>query len=303
MKGVPFMLCDAALASRSDRERWASLVFETFHAPGFFVGRSGVLGLYASARTSGVAIDMGASGTVITPVQQGFPLMMGEREGGVWGDVAGVTIRLRLPHRAGVRTHALGGSAMDTLVLKQLPDLARPPASQLAPPRPGTSHHHPALVRWGALAAARRLKETVCTLAVSDADDAGDEVMADSTYTLPDGSKMSVPATVVHLPQLLWDATPVETEFVGITSLQETLAAAAMAVDGEIRPTLLEHMVLMGGASRVPGMRDALMSAFEAVVPLGCTPRLIAAEPEERALAPWIGGSILASFAPTIPDL
>jgi len=59
------------------QERWCNLLFEKYKCPGVFMAKAGVLSVYANARTTGLAVDMGAGGTAITPVQDGFPLMMG----------------------------------------------------------------------------------------------------------------------------------------------------------------------------------------------------------------------------------
>jgi actin-related protein len=79
LAGHPFLLCDHLNSSKADRERWCQLLFEKYQVAGVFVSKAGVLALYANARTTGMAIDMGANSTTITPVQDGFPLMMGMR--------------------------------------------------------------------------------------------------------------------------------------------------------------------------------------------------------------------------------
>jgi actin-related protein len=71
------MLAEHGYASKADRERWAELLFERFGAGGVFIAKAGVLALYANARTSGLTVDMGAGGTTIMPVQDGYALMMG----------------------------------------------------------------------------------------------------------------------------------------------------------------------------------------------------------------------------------
>lgn len=74
----PFLLADHINASKADREKWCQLMFEKYKCPGVFMAKAGVLAIYANARTSGIAVDMGAGGTSILSVQDGFPLMMGE---------------------------------------------------------------------------------------------------------------------------------------------------------------------------------------------------------------------------------
>lgn len=79
MAAHPFILAEHAYASKADREKWCEIAFEAYDCPGVFMSKSGVLVLYANARTTGLAIDMGAGGTQVTPVQEGYALMMGAR--------------------------------------------------------------------------------------------------------------------------------------------------------------------------------------------------------------------------------
>jgi actin-like protein 6A len=48
------------------------LMFEKFQAPATFLSRDAVLSAYACGKTGGLVIDIGASGTLATPVQDGW---------------------------------------------------------------------------------------------------------------------------------------------------------------------------------------------------------------------------------------
>lgn len=79
LQNNPFILAEHSYASKADREKWCELLFERFDAPGVFLSKGGIFSLYANARTTGITVDMGAGGTTVTPVQEGYPLMMGVR--------------------------------------------------------------------------------------------------------------------------------------------------------------------------------------------------------------------------------
>ena len=70
-------MVEQALAPREQRCAWAEELLEGAGASHLHVARGGVLALYAHARTTGLVVDMGWSGTTITPVADGFPFMMG----------------------------------------------------------------------------------------------------------------------------------------------------------------------------------------------------------------------------------
>jgi Actin len=87
LKNNPFILSEHIYASKADREKWCELLFEKYDAPGVFISKGGIFSLYANARTTGVTVDLGAGGTTITPVQDGYPLMMGVRIHPLGGNV------------------------------------------------------------------------------------------------------------------------------------------------------------------------------------------------------------------------
>lgn len=61
-------------ASVQDRSKWAEILFETYHAPSICFGNSSVLSLFASGRTSGLAVECGAGSTSTVPIFEGLPL-------------------------------------------------------------------------------------------------------------------------------------------------------------------------------------------------------------------------------------
>ena len=47
-------------------------MFEKYSTPALFLSKDAVLAAYACGKTGGLVIDVGASGTVVTPVQDGW---------------------------------------------------------------------------------------------------------------------------------------------------------------------------------------------------------------------------------------
>ncbi|KAF7289680.1 Actin, cytoplasmic 1 [Mycena chlorophos] len=69
----PIFLTDAPLNPKANREKTASIIFETFNAPHFFAAMQAPLALY-SGRTTGVVVDVGDTVSYAVPVYEGFPV-------------------------------------------------------------------------------------------------------------------------------------------------------------------------------------------------------------------------------------
>ncbi len=72
------LMAEAPLNSRANRERLASVMFENFNFPYFYVSvqqviyQIQVLAMYASGRTTGVVLDSGHGVTHAVPVYEGY---------------------------------------------------------------------------------------------------------------------------------------------------------------------------------------------------------------------------------------
>ncbi len=68
----PVLLTEAPYNPRENRERMASVMFETFGVPAVYVATQAVMSLYASGRTTGLVVDSGDGVTHIVPIYEGF---------------------------------------------------------------------------------------------------------------------------------------------------------------------------------------------------------------------------------------
>lgn len=276
LKGTPLLLVESLFASKAEREKWCTLLFEEYGCQGVYMARSGVLTLYANARVTGVSVDCGYGGCTLTPVQEGFPLMMGAR-----------------------RVQP-GGRALDERIdaqLAQVNEQAYFSALQSSCGVPASTPMHLSAAAFARAAFASRVKDACgCVLPDQEAEKAG--VGSSTTFKLPDGSILQVGdnrhrcyAAVFgspFLPEGMPRLPPV--------SLQDSIVAAVMACDAEIRQDLFSNVVLAGGVSAAEGFPERLSHELAGAVPPGLSPRLAYAAPQERLHAAWTGGSILASL-------
>jgi actin-related protein len=72
IKESPVLIAEKPYNPPSSRQRMTELMFETFDAPAVFISKDAVLECYACGRTTGLVIDIGASGTVLSPVCDGY---------------------------------------------------------------------------------------------------------------------------------------------------------------------------------------------------------------------------------------
>ncbi|BES92145.1 alpha-centractin [Nesidiocoris tenuis] len=66
------LMTEPALATPSSRRRAAEIFFETFNAPGIHFAMQGLLGLYATGRTTGVVCDSGEGATQAIAACEGY---------------------------------------------------------------------------------------------------------------------------------------------------------------------------------------------------------------------------------------
>lgn len=349
MAGHPFLLSEHLYASKADREIWCELLFERFGCAGTFMSRAGILALYSNARTTGISIDMGAGGTQITPVQEGYALMSGARLHPVGGALLDAYTSEQVLARAGVRIDPRLPQPPSARIVSSAPasggdDLMAGAAA--APPRqPATSAatgHHPSLRAWAAGCAVSDLKRALFRVADEPLDGGGlGETAAPAVpYELPDGTVISVGVERLAVPELIFNPAPLRSlssslqlwvpgscspappyasmsssgtvqlqqlPYAGVPTLQDSIAAAVAACDGDLRNDLVASLVLTGGASGLPGLPERLYREYAPIKPLTeagapSRPKIVSASREERAIGVWLGGSILGSLS-SFPEL
>ena len=70
----PVLLTEAPFNPKSNREKMAQIMFETFKSPAMYIAMPAVLSLYATGRTTGIVMDSGEGVTHTVPITEGFPL-------------------------------------------------------------------------------------------------------------------------------------------------------------------------------------------------------------------------------------
>ncbi len=285
-------------------------MFETQSVSAIFLAKDAVLSCYACGPRRGC----GASGTVISPVQDGWVDTKGINVSAVGGRLLDSYVSTVLRRQGIVRTlprfrltktvSALDASRVD-VAEKALVDTVHP--------------SYDALMN---LELGRDLKESVCRMADSTLQEADPRFtnLPLLPYELPDGTMVDVGIERFLLPELYIDPSPVmlgNGDNADLSHLYPALGASSSAPpysftglpslirdsvirsDAEAQTMLLSNMILTGGSSCFEGMSERLRGEVERLVHAsapGWRVRMTATGTSERALCPWLGGSILASL-------
>jgi len=70
----PFLVTEAPLNPKANREKMTQIFFEKFHVPSFYVAINAVLTLYASGRTTGITLLIEDGVTHTVPIYEGYAL-------------------------------------------------------------------------------------------------------------------------------------------------------------------------------------------------------------------------------------
>ena len=73
----PVLMTEVPMNPKSNREKMAQIMFETFNIPSFYVDIPASLSLFSSGRTTGIVLDCGDDVTYVVPIYEGATLADG----------------------------------------------------------------------------------------------------------------------------------------------------------------------------------------------------------------------------------
>ena len=252
----PVLCSDSLFNPKENREKMAEIMFETFKTPSFYVEVEAVLSLMASGLTLGVVIDSGHETSQVVSIYAGCVV----------------------PHSALRLPNKLGGRVLTDYLSKILTD-ERGYSFTTAAERE----------------AVRDIKEKHCYVALDFEDEMRTAAYSSSlekSYELPDGQIVTIGNERFRCPEALF-----QPELIGIESagIHKATYNSIMKCDFDIRKQLFHGIVMTGGTTMYPGIKDRMQKEIDQLAPYSMKVKVVA--PLERKYSVWIGGSILASLS------
>ena len=140
----------------------------------------------------------------------------------------------------------------------------------------------------------RDVKEKLCYVAY----DPEKEIMLskkvagmEKSYMLPDGETISIGVERFLAPECFFNPSVIGKE---LEPLDDLIVGAIYECDVDLRRELFSNIVLSGGSTMFPGIKERLNKEIKEQIPDSVDVRIIS--PPERMYSVWIGGSILASL-------
>ncbi|XP_013390001.1 uncharacterized protein LOC106158521 [Lingula anatina] len=139
---------------------------------------------------------------------------------------------------------------------------------------------------------ARDIKEQLCYVAenveVEEKKQSNEE-----QYTMPDGRIIELASERYRCPEILFKPSLSGRDHGGI---HESLYNSIYKCDMDIRRELLSNIVLSGGTTMLPGLKERLLKELSDMVPAGVSNSIKISSVEDRKYSVWQGGVVLASL-------
>eukprot|EP00906_Rhabdomonas_costata_P031914 RCo045017 len=275
----PLLLSQPMAASTAQRERLLSLCFESLGCPAVFLAKAPVLAAFAMGQQTALVIESGHSSTTVTPVHEGFALARPSAR----SSRAGLSLSLNVlqaaeflastplrPRYTVTRKRAASG-ATETVVHEYL-------------------ETDPSYRRWSLMEVAEGIKEQLLTVSETPLAETECSELPSASYTLPDGSCISMGKDRAVLPEALFTLPD--------SGVGHLVRQCVQACDEDIRASMCKSMLLVGGTTLLRGYKERLENEVKHLLPsvVKPAPVLAASSAAERKNAVWMGGSILSSL-------
>ncbi|KAL3943807.1 MAG: hypothetical protein SGBAC_002136 [Bacillariaceae sp.] len=266
----PVLLTEVPLNPKANRERMTQIMFEIFQAPALYVNNTAILALYANSRTSGCVLESGEGVSHAVPVCEGYVI----------------------PHA--IMRLPLGGKDLTKLLQNALTERGHALQDHI---QKNFSDEGLVLQSTAVHLQVQQMKETLGYVAL----DFGHEMIKvvdssaeiERTFDLVDGtSSITIGNERFYFPEHLFqpdDLIGLEEEGVADITYQ-----AIMKCDEHVQYDMFSNIVLSGGSTMFPGFRERMLRELTALA--GSIEVTINDTATDRANAPWVGGSILASL-------
>lgn len=290
----PLMVAEPVFNSRQNREKMVQYLFEKHSPPALFVAKNPVLSSFSAGRPTSVVVDVAHGAVVVSPVQDGYALLKG-------------TVR-----------SPLAGHALSKIMLKTVEAAGTPfrPRYSFKRKQLASGSWEVADVDTGVTTDSFRLfkqleiagdmKEAVCRVMEVPLKEEENATIPTAPYELPDGNTVEVGLERFKVPELMFNpsllssipgASEIAAPEGGLKGLTALVNDCISKCDVDLKKDFLQGILLTGGSSLFPGLKERLEREMVETCPSSAKVRLTVSQSQaERKYSVWIGGSILASL-------
>lgn len=255
-KGV--FLTESPLLPMAVRQKTMETWFETFKARHYFVAIGAVLGLYSTGQETGIAVDSGDGVTHAVPTWEGYHITNAIRRMNMAGrDLTEYMERLLCEADVNLTSSAERMTAM--LMKGSFENEANNPDYQ------------------------------GCYVSMNIAEDM-EKGVEPQDFNMPDGSKVTISDQLIRVPELMFNPSLDGKE---MSSLQEICNQSQLACPLDCRQSLLNYIVLIGGNTMFPMMKERLEQEINN---LGVLSEVKVVAQPDREISAFQGGQMLATL-------
>merc|ERR1712166_1131147 len=137
-----------------------------------------------------------------------------------------------------------------------------------------------------------KIKEELCQVSMDFDNEVDVYGGKEKQFEMPDGQHVTVHSQIIRCPELMF--RPVM-DALEVKGLHELVHKTAMDCDGDVRKDLFGNIIMAGGTTMFPFMKERLQEDVQKKVAESVKVKVTA--PPERRVSAWIGGSILSSLS------
>ncbi|RPA95862.1 Actin/actin-like protein [Choiromyces venosus 120613-1] len=300
----PLLMTEPSWNPPKNREKTIEIAFEDFDVPAFYLAKAGVCAGFASGKSTGLVIDVGASNISVTPIHDGLVLRKGCVRSPLGGDFLSNQIR------AYFESANIPLSAHYQVLSKTAVEVGKPAEATYRTFPPGEEPTE-SYKRFQEERVLTEFKECTAQVWVGPGPlptnnnpplEAAHAILSPGgrTFEFPDGynlvfnsERFRITEGIFHPPSMLTAPNPDPHTTPGLNQL---IANAMKDIDVELRQMILNNIVITGAGSLLYGFTDRVNAEIAAAFPAPRVRVMAAGNSVERRYAGWLGGSILASL-------
>ncbi|KAJ2021819.1 NuA4 histone acetyltransferase subunit [Coemansia sp. IMI 209128] len=289
----PVMVSEAAWNTAPLRAKLVEMAFEKFNSPAFFVCKTPVLSAFGVGKHTALVVDVGGQMTSTCAVYEGFCLTKSLVKQEVGGELISEQILERLKDEYKYEPTPL----FDIKSKAPVDTLQQPVVSRYGREGTTASYLHDMRLR-----AVQEFKESVCEFIERPYDAALVNSKPLKPFEFADGFNVSVGALRYAAPEIMFNPNqfltrrPKRLENVSLMGVHEMAVRSVLTSDVDLRPQLLNNVVLSGGSSLFPCFSDRIAVMLQDACPGSRIKYYSLNSKTERKSTAWLGGSILASL-------